>query len=85
MVASSRAISRPRRVINRAVNLRRGGMVIIGVFKGVMLEVMRRPARMLPPARRLIGLVVVGLFSLMGCNVLNRGWPMGTKKIMRRL
>jgi len=57
----------------RAASFSRGGIDIIGVFRGVMLEVIKRPARMLPQANRLIGLITVGLFSLMGEWVLNRG------------
>lgn len=71
--ASSSAVSRPRIVTIRAASLRRGGMDMIGVFRGVILEVIRRPAMMLPHASRLIGLITVGLFSLMGERALNRG------------
>lgn len=63
----------------RAASLSRGGIVITGVFRGVMEEVMRRPATMLPQASRLIGLMTVGLFSLIGDNEENRGWPIDTK------
>lgn len=40
----------------------------MGVFMGTMLEVIRRPAMMLPQASRLIGLITAGLFSLIGEN-----------------
>lgn len=60
-------------------------MDIIGVFKGRVFEVIRSPAIMLPQARRLMGLITAGLFSLMGDKELKRGWPMETKKITRRL
>lgn len=83
--ASSRAIISPRMVTVRAASFSRGGIDIIGVFKGVMLEVIRRPAIMLPHASRLIGLMTAGLFSLIGEMALNRGWPMDTKKTTRRL
>lgn len=69
----------------RAASFRRGGMVMTGVFRGVILEVIKRPATMLPQARRLMGFRTAGLFSLMGESVLNRGWPMDTKKMTRRL
>lgn len=62
-----------------------GCIVITGVFRGRMLEVIRRPARMLPHASRLMGLITSGLFSLMGERGLNRGFPMDTKKMTRRL
>lgn len=38
----------------------------------------RRPAIMLPTARRVRGLITAGLFSLIGEKVLNRGWPRET-------
>lgn len=44
-----------------------------------------RPAKILPQASRLRGLITAGLFSLMGESGLNRGWPMVTRKISRRL
>lgn len=83
--ASSSAVRRPIIVTARAAVLRRRGMDITGVFRGVMLEVIRRPAIMLPQANRLMGLITVGLFSLMGESGLKRGWPIETKKITRRL
>lgn len=83
--ANSQAINTPRIVTARAASLRVGCMDITGVLRGVMFEVIRRPAKMLPHARRLIGLMTVGLFSLIGERGLNRGWPMDTKKITRRL
>lgn len=83
--ASSRASRRPVIVTAKAANLSRGGMVMIGVLRGRMLDVIRSPAIMLPHARRLMGLITAGLFSLMGESELNRGWPMDTKKTTRRL
>lgn len=44
-------------VTRRAASLSTGGMVMIGVFKGRILEVRIRPATMLPQANRLIGLI----------------------------
>ena len=60
-------------------------MVIIGVFKGVRLEVIRSPAIILPPASRLRGFISVGLFSLIGERGGKRGWPIETKNTTRRL
>lgn len=77
--ASSRAKMSPVIVTARAAILSKGGIVIIGVLSGRMLEVMSSPATMLPHARRLIGLITAGLFSLMGDSGLNRGCPMETK------
>jgi len=84
-VASSKAIIKPRIVTIRAANFRRGGIDITGVFRGVILEVIRRPAIMLPQASRLMGLITAGLFSLIGDKALNRGCPIDTKKTTRRL
>lgn len=83
--ASSRAISRPATVTMRAANLIDNGMVRIDVLVGRMFWVIRRPAIMLPHASRLIGLITAGLFSLIGLNEGNRGWPITTKKVRRRL
>lgn len=77
--ASSRAVKSPIIVTIRAASFRRGGIVIVGVFRGIINEVMIRPAIMLPQASRLIGLITAELFSLMGDNGRNRGWPMDTK------
>lgn len=83
--ANSRARRRPIIVTRRAASLRSGGIVMMGVFRGVMLEVIKRPAIMLPHASRLIGLMTAGLFSLIGESELNRGCPIDTKKTTRRL
>lgn len=83
--ASSIAMRRPAIVTARAASLRRGGIVMIGVFRGRMFDVIKRPATMLPTARRFKGLITAGLFSLMGERGLNRGCPIETKKMTRRL
>lgn len=83
--ANSRAMIKPRTETVRAASFSKGGIDIMGVFKGVMLEVIRRPAIMLPQASRLIGFITVGLFSSIGERGLNRGWPIDTKKMTRRL
>lgn len=85
MVASSRAVKRPRIVTARAAIFSGRGIDITGVFSGVMFIIIRNPAIMLPQASRLMGLIRVGLFSLMGERGLNRGVFMETKKITRRL
>ena len=77
--ASSNAVKRPRMVTIRALSFNRGGIVIIGVFRGRMFEVIKRPATMLPQARRLIGFITAGLFSLMGGRGIKRGCPIDTK------
>lgn len=46
---------------------------------------MRKPAKMLPKARRLIELVRGELFSLMEIMGGNRGWLSKAKKIIRVL
>lgn len=58
---------------------------MIWVFSGRKLDVMINPAKMLPQAKRLIGLITAGLFSLIGESGRNRGAPMVTKKITRKL
>lgn len=83
--ASSRAVRSPRMETISALSFSEGCIVITGVFKGMMLEVISRPAMMLPQASRLIGLITVGLFSLMGDSGRKRGWPIETKKTTRRL
>lgn len=85
IVANSIAVKRPIIVTNSAVNLRSGGIVIIGVFKGKKLDVISSPATMLPQARRLMGLITVVLFSLIKEKDRNRGVPITTKKITRKL
>lgn len=83
--ARSRAIKRPKMVTARAASFSMKGIDITGVFIGRMLEVISRPAMMLPQASRLMGLMTAGLFSLIGDSELNRGWPIETKKTTRRL
>lgn len=85
IVASSIATRKPVMVTMRAASFREGGMVIIGVLEGRKLEVIIRPAVMLPHASRLIGLITAGLFSLIGERGRNRGPPIVTKKITRKL
>lgn len=51
---SSQATRNPITVTIRAPSFRLKGMVIVGVFRGVMLLVISRPAKMLPQARRLM-------------------------------
>lgn len=84
-VASSRAVRSPNTVTVRAASLSRGGIDITGVFRGIVFEMRMSPAMMLPQARRLRGLMIIGLFSLIGGSGLNRGWFIDTKKIIRRL
>lgn len=83
--ASSIAIRRPVMVTIRAASFREGGIVMMGVLDGRKLEVIRRPAIILPQARRLIGLRAAGSFSLIGAKGRNRGVPMVTKNTTRKL
>ena len=71
--ASSKADTSPRIVTISALNFREGCMVIMGVLRGRRLEVIRRPATILPHASRLIGLITAGLFSLIGERAAKRG------------
>lgn len=79
----SRARAIPRAVTTRAVILMWSGMVIGGVFVGRMNEVIRKPARMLPSARRVIGEVTAGLFSFIGVKGGIRVKPVCTSTVMR--
>lgn len=51
---------------------------------GTQLEI-RNPAKTLPTARRLIGFISRGLFSLIETSVVKRGYPVIVKKIIRML
>ncbi|OBR43053.1 hypothetical protein A9196_17425 [Aeromonas dhakensis] len=79
----SRARAIPKAVTIRAVILMERGMVIGGVFVGVMNEVMRNPAMMLPSARRVMGAVTAGLFSFIGVRAGIRTKPVCTSTVMR--
>lgn len=46
---------------------------------------MSRPAAMLPRARRVMGLMIVGLFSFIGVIVVARVNPVCTSMVRRRL
>lgn len=58
------AIEKPKIVTNRAVIFIYRGMVIWGTLFGETRLVIRKPAKILPSARRLIELISEGLFSL---------------------
>lgn len=62
---SSRAIANPKIEMSRAIVFRYQGIVRIWVWVGGMFCEIRKPARMLPSAKRLIGLIRFGLFSFM--------------------
>lgn len=85
MFESSRARAMPRMVAVMAAVFVVIGMVIGGVFVGGMEDEIRRPARMLPMASRVIGLDSMGLFSSMGVNVGMRVGPVWTSTAIRRL
>lgn len=82
---SSRAKISPRIVTARAENLAYQGIVRIWVPRGGKLEKIMNPAKILPNARRLIGLIRLGLFSFMEMSGVYRGLVMETKKIIRML
>lgn len=82
---SSRAMIRPRMVTVIAAIFVSVGIVRGGVFEGRMKDVMSKPAVMLPIARRMIGFVIIELFSLMGVIGGVRVGPVWTKMVMRRL
>lgn len=85
MFDSSRARRAPRMVTIMAAVFVMMGMVIGGVFVGGMKDVISRPARMLPKASRVMGLMIVGLFSLIGMVEGVRVNPVCTKRVMRRV
>lgn len=61
------------------------GMVIGGVFVRVMMDELSRPARMIPMARRVIGLHSVGLFSFIGASVGMQVGPAWASRVVHRL
>lgn len=79
----SRASRMPRTVTSMAVILMYRGMVVGGVFIGMMKEVMISPAVMLPSARRVIGATTAGLFSFIGVRGGIRVNPVCTSTVMR--
>lgn len=82
---SSVATRSPKIVTLKAVSFKWNGMVTWGYeVGGTQLEI-RNPAKMLPTARRLIGFIIKGLFSLIEASVVKRGCPVIVKKIMRIL
>lgn len=85
IVESSRARAMPSIVAVMAAVFVERGMVIGGVFVGIIYDVMSRPARMLPRARRVSGAVIVGLFSFIGGFGGVRGNPVWTSSVIRRL
>lgn len=82
---SAMAVNKPVMVTRRALSLSNGGIVITGVFVGRKFDVIRSPAIILPQASRLIGLITVGLFSLIGERGRNRGCPISAKYTTRKL
>lgn len=85
IAVSSKAVSRPIIVTNRAASFRVSGILIMGVFEGRKFDVITNPAIILPQASRLMGLITEGLFSLMGDRGRNRGVPIVTKYTTRKL
>ena len=76
---SSKAIMNPAMEINRAVVFMYHGIVMVCRLVGGMLYDMKNPASMLPNARRLMGLMRLGLFSLIMISGGYRGFVMHTK------
>lgn len=58
------AIEKPKMVTNKAVIFIYKGIVIWGILFGVIRLEIRKPAKILPSARRLMELINDGLFSL---------------------
>lgn len=76
---NSSAMANPMIVTRMAVVFRYHGIVIIWVVVGGILCEIKNPARMLPSARRLIGFISLGLFSLIIIIGGNRGLVIDTK------
>lgn len=68
------AMIRPMIVTIRAASFRAGGIVIGIMEVGGIFIVRINPAKMLPRARRVMGFVRFGLFSLIGDIGGKRGW-----------
>lgn len=83
MLESSKARIIPRTVTRMAAVFVSVGIVIGEVFVGMMYDVMSRPARILPRARRVIGLMMVGLFSFIGVIEGVRVNPVWTSRVIR--
>lgn len=84
-LASSIATMRPATDTIRADSLIYVGMVITGVLGNTTLLEIKNPAIILPQAKRLMGLITWGSFSLIGERGWKRGVPIVAKKITRRL
>lgn len=76
---SSAAAKNPIIVTVRAATFSEKGIVMTGVLKERKFEVIMSPAKILPQASRLRGLITRGLFSLIGGRAENRGDPIETK------
>lgn len=76
---SSSAIANPIIVIIIAVVFKYHGMVMVWIVIGGILYEIKNPAIMLPNARRLMGFINLGLFSLMMISGGNRGLVIDTK------
>lgn len=76
---SSEEIRSPVIVTARAVIFNCHGMVMIWVFMGGMLCEIMNPAKILPSARRLMGFMSLGLFSLIVIRGGYRGFVIVTK------
>lgn len=85
MFARSKAMRNPRAVTSIAEIFKWVGIVKVTGEDGMMTWFNKRPAMMLPKASRLIGLIIVGLFSLIEETEGKRGCCNDAKKITRRL
>lgn len=82
---SSMAIVNPKIVTDRAASFKYRGMVMMGLFIGGMSLEIKKPAKILPKASRLMAFFSCGLFSLILIVGRNRGLDMITKKMIRVL
>ena len=59
----------------RAICFMNEGMVMVIEDEGGIVVVRRNPAKIVPSASRIMGLIRLELFSLRGDIVMNRGYP----------
>lgn len=85
MLDSSMASTIPKIVRMIAEVFMNKGIVIGRVFVGVVYDVISNPAVILPNARRVTGLMMFELFSLIGIIVGIRANPVRTSDVIRRL
>lgn len=75
----------PRAVIISAAILICVGIVVGEVSNGVRFNDISSPVTMLPLASRVMGLIIIGLFSFSRSMQICRGCPVCTKRTIRKV